>query len=166
MVWACVAGMERGDHVALHAANRREWVADCLAVISARAVVVPLDAQLGDEALGHVLEDSGARHVFGLVPDMGGPRTYGTSDLLREYLRATHRHRLIVPFPLPGKAAHAFRAGLTWLSNRPPNLGGVPRGPAELAGTVPPPHQGAHDIKEQRPGFLPLGSHRDKIVGR
>jgi uncharacterized protein YbjT (DUF2867 family) len=47
----------------------------------------------------------------GLVPDMGGPRAYRTSDLLREYLRATHRHRLIVPLPLPGKAARAFRAG-------------------------------------------------------
>jgi long-chain acyl-CoA synthetase len=56
--------VERGDHVALLAANSREWVAACLAVISAGAVVVPLDAQIGDEALRHVLEDSGARHVF------------------------------------------------------------------------------------------------------
>ena len=59
-----VAGVERSDHVALLAANRREWMAACLAVISAGAVVVPLEAQLGDGALGHVLEDSGARHVF------------------------------------------------------------------------------------------------------
>jgi uncharacterized protein YbjT (DUF2867 family) len=47
----------------------------------------------------------------GLVPDMGGLRACRTSDLLREFLRATHRHRLIVPVPLPGKAARAFRAG-------------------------------------------------------
>ena len=47
----------------------------------------------------------------GLVPDMGGPRAYRLSDLLRGYLRATHRHRLIVPFRQPGKAARAFRAG-------------------------------------------------------
>ncbi len=47
----------------------------------------------------------------GLVPDMGGPRAYRVADLLRGYLRATHRHRLIVPLPLPGKAARAFRAG-------------------------------------------------------
>jgi long-chain acyl-CoA synthetase len=58
------AGVDRGDYVALLAANSKEWVAACLAVISAGAVVVPLDAQLGDEALRHVLEDSGARHVF------------------------------------------------------------------------------------------------------
>jgi uncharacterized protein YbjT (DUF2867 family) len=47
----------------------------------------------------------------GLVPDMGGPRVYGTAELLRGYLRATKRHRLIVPVPLPGKAARVFRAG-------------------------------------------------------
>jgi long-chain acyl-CoA synthetase len=58
------AGVGRGDHVALLAANSKEWVAACLAVISTGAVVVPLDAQLGDEALRHVLEDSGAGHVF------------------------------------------------------------------------------------------------------
>ena len=55
--------MNRGDHVPL-AANSKEWVAACLAEISAGAVVVPLDAQLDDEALRHVLDDSGARHVF------------------------------------------------------------------------------------------------------
>ncbi len=57
-------GVDRGDHVALLAGNRPEWVAACLAVIEAGAVVVPLDAQLGDEALGRVLEDSGAKLVF------------------------------------------------------------------------------------------------------
>jgi uncharacterized protein YbjT (DUF2867 family) len=47
----------------------------------------------------------------GLVPDMGGPRVYEMKELLRSYLRAAHRHRLIVPIKLPGKAARAFRAG-------------------------------------------------------
>jgi uncharacterized protein YbjT (DUF2867 family) len=47
----------------------------------------------------------------GLVPDMGGPRVYGLADLLRDYLRATHRHRPIVQVKLPGEAARAFRAG-------------------------------------------------------
>jgi uncharacterized protein YbjT (DUF2867 family) len=47
----------------------------------------------------------------GLVPDMGGPRVYGAADLLRSYLRATKRRRLIVPVRLPGKAAREFRAG-------------------------------------------------------
>ena len=47
----------------------------------------------------------------GLVPDMGGPRVYGAADLLRGYLRATRRRRLIVPVWLPGKAARVLRAG-------------------------------------------------------
>ena len=57
-------GVDRGDHVALLAGNRPEWVVACLAVIEAGAVVMPLDAQLGDEALGRVLKDSGAKLVF------------------------------------------------------------------------------------------------------
>jgi uncharacterized protein YbjT (DUF2867 family) len=47
----------------------------------------------------------------GLVPEMAGPRVYGMAELLRSYLRASHRHRLIVPMGVPGKAARAVRAG-------------------------------------------------------
>lgn len=47
----------------------------------------------------------------GLVPDLAGPRVYGVAELIRGYLRATHRRRLIVPVWLPGRAAHAVRAG-------------------------------------------------------
>jgi uncharacterized protein YbjT (DUF2867 family) len=47
----------------------------------------------------------------GRVPDMGGPRVYGAGELLRGYLRATQRRRLIVPVWLPGRAARVFRAG-------------------------------------------------------
>jgi uncharacterized protein YbjT (DUF2867 family) len=47
----------------------------------------------------------------GRVPDMGGPQVYGAAELLRGYLRATRRRRLIVPVWLPGKAARVFRAG-------------------------------------------------------
>jgi len=65
------AGVENGDHVALLGGNSKEWVAACLAVISAGAVVVPLDAQLGDESLGRILVDSGARHVFTTADQAG-----------------------------------------------------------------------------------------------
>jgi uncharacterized protein YbjT (DUF2867 family) len=47
----------------------------------------------------------------GLVPDMAGPRVYGMADLLRGYLRARRKHRILVPVRLPGKAARALRAG-------------------------------------------------------
>ena len=47
----------------------------------------------------------------GLLPDMGGPRAYEMTELIRSYLKATHKHRLILPIRLPGKAARAFRDG-------------------------------------------------------
>jgi uncharacterized protein YbjT (DUF2867 family) len=49
----------------------------------------------------------------GRVPDMGGPRAYGMSELLRTYVQARHLHRLMLPLWLPGKAASAVRAGAT-----------------------------------------------------
>ncbi|HEV8557687.1 MAG TPA: NAD(P)-binding oxidoreductase [Actinophytocola sp.] len=47
----------------------------------------------------------------GLVPDLAGPRVYGMDELVRGYLRAAGRRRLIMPVRLPGKAARAVRAG-------------------------------------------------------
>src|SRR5918993_1252466 len=64
-------GVEHGDHVAIVCGNRPEWVAACLAVMSAGAVVVAVDVQIGDDALGHVLIDSGASHVFTTADQAG-----------------------------------------------------------------------------------------------
>jgi uncharacterized protein YbjT (DUF2867 family) len=47
----------------------------------------------------------------GLVPDFAGPRVEPFAELLRGYLRATGRRRLLVPVRLPGRAARAVRAG-------------------------------------------------------
>ena len=47
----------------------------------------------------------------GLVDDMAGPRVYEMAELLRSYLRASHRQRPIIGVWLPGKAAGALRAG-------------------------------------------------------
>jgi uncharacterized protein YbjT (DUF2867 family) len=47
----------------------------------------------------------------GLVEDMGGPRAYPLPDLIRGYLRATHKHRAIVHVRPPGAAARALREG-------------------------------------------------------
>jgi uncharacterized protein YbjT (DUF2867 family) len=54
----------------------------------------------------------------GLVPDLGGPRVYELADLVRSYLRATHRHRPILPLWTPGGAARAFRAGANLAPDR------------------------------------------------
>ncbi|MGA7171958.1 MAG: NAD(P)H-binding protein [Candidatus Dormiibacterota bacterium] len=47
----------------------------------------------------------------GLVPEIAGPRIYGMADLVRGYLRARGKHRMMVPVRIPGKAASAVRAG-------------------------------------------------------
>lgn len=41
----------------------------------------------------------------GRVPDMGGPQVTSWADLLREYLRASHRRRWVVPVRIPGTRA-------------------------------------------------------------
>lgn len=47
----------------------------------------------------------------GLVPDLAGPRVYEMKELIRSYLQAVGKHRLIVPVHLPGQAARAVRSG-------------------------------------------------------
>ncbi len=54
----------------------------------------------------------------GLVPDIAGPRVYGMDELVRSYLRAIHRRRLILPVRLAGKAYHAVRAGANLAPDR------------------------------------------------
>ena len=85
--------------------------------------VQPVDA---DEVAARLVELTLDKPA-GLVPDMGGPRVYDAAELLRGYLRATKRRRLIVPVRLPGRAARAFRGG----ANLAPGAG---RGPPELGG--------------------------------
>jgi long-chain acyl-CoA synthetase len=58
------AGLEPGDRAALFAPDGPEWIASALGIVRAGAVVVPLDAQLTDDSLAHVLSDSAARFVF------------------------------------------------------------------------------------------------------
>jgi uncharacterized protein YbjT (DUF2867 family) len=47
----------------------------------------------------------------GRVPDLAGPRVYSMSELVRTYLAAVGKHRLIAPIWLPGQAARAVRRG-------------------------------------------------------
>jgi len=46
----------------------------------------------------------------GLVPDLAGPKVYGIADLIRGYLRARGKHRLMMPVRMPGKVGRAYRA--------------------------------------------------------
>ncbi len=54
----------------------------------------------------------------GRVADMGGPSVYTLKDLVRGYLRATGRRRLIVPERMPGKAARVFADGANLAPSR------------------------------------------------
>lgn len=58
------AGLGRGEAVALFAPDSPAWIAAALAALRAGGVVLPVDAQMGDAVLAHVLADSGARFVF------------------------------------------------------------------------------------------------------
>src|SRR5215210_8732907 len=61
------AGLSAGDCVALLASTRPEWFLACVATIMAGAVPTPLDEQLGDDVLKHVLTDSASHFVFTTV---------------------------------------------------------------------------------------------------
>jgi uncharacterized protein YbjT (DUF2867 family) len=54
----------------------------------------------------------------GLVPDMAGPRVYEMADLVRSYLRAVGKRRLLIPVWMPGGAARAFREGANLAPDR------------------------------------------------
>jgi long-chain acyl-CoA synthetase len=127
------AGVNRGDQVALLAANSVEWVAACLAVISVGTVVVPLDAQLGDEALRYVLEDCGAGLVFTTADQAGRLESLdvgaGLSTILLDVGEEDRRswHRLLtdddvdLPPPGPGGVAALFyTSGTTGAAKRVP----------------------------------------------
>lgn len=64
------------------------------------------------------LADLALGEPAGLVPEMGGPHVYEMAELVRSHLQATGRRRLIVPVPLPGRAAAAFRDGVNLAPDR------------------------------------------------
>jgi uncharacterized protein YbjT (DUF2867 family) len=54
----------------------------------------------------------------GLVPDLAGPAVHPLAGLVRSYLEAMGRHRLLVPVRIPGKAARAVREGAVLAPDR------------------------------------------------
>ncbi len=59
--------------VIIWAANSVDWLVACLAVIRCRAVIVPVDVQIDDKSLKHIIKDSGASLIL-------------TSELLKDRL--------------------------------------------------------------------------------
>jgi uncharacterized protein YbjT (DUF2867 family) len=54
----------------------------------------------------------------GLVLDIAGPRVYEMTELVRSFLHARGKHRLILPVWTPGKAARVFRSGANLAPDR------------------------------------------------
>ncbi len=110
----------------------------------------PIDT---DEVAARMVELS-LGEPAGLVPELGGPRVHDAADLLRTYLRATHRRRPILPVRLPGGAARAIRSGANLTSEaRAPDVGGVPRGP------------GRRDLARGASERSPSGGRRRMSIG-
>ncbi len=74
----------------------------------------PIDAREVAARLAGLALDEPA----GLVPEIGGPQALGMGELIRIYLQATHRHRLMVSVPTIGGAAAAVRAGANLTPDR------------------------------------------------
>src|SRR5215218_7719572 len=76
--------------------------------------VQPVDTgEVADRLVGLALDTPS-----GLVPDMGGPRVYEMTALVRSYLQARGKHRLIMPVRTPGKTARVFRSGANLTPSR------------------------------------------------
>lgn len=103
----------------------------------------PVDAR----DVAHRLVELTLDEPAGLVPDLPGPSVYPLGDLVRSYLHARAKRRMMLPVRMPGKAGRAYRAGenlsrdgaapgrRTWeafLAERVPSRDGRP-GPATLS---------------------------------
>ncbi len=56
--------LERGDRVAIFAANSADWLAVYFGAMRAGLIVVPVNWRFPDETVAHVLKDSGAKLLF------------------------------------------------------------------------------------------------------
>lgn len=64
------------------------------------------------------LAELAAGDPAGLMPEIAGPHVYDMADLVRTYLKATHRSRPLISMPMLGRAAAAFRAGANLAPDR------------------------------------------------
>ncbi|MFJ7069065.1 SDR family oxidoreductase [Streptomyces sp. NPDC101115] len=82
----------------------------------AKMPVMPVPSGMSDQPIevaevADRLCELAAGEPAGRVPDMGGPEIRTFTDLVRTYLTATGRRRLLLPVRLPGKAFAGFREG-------------------------------------------------------
>lgn len=76
--------------VAVCAANSAEWIIAGLAVWRAGGTLVPLDTQMSDEAMGHVLGDAGVRTLFTQSSEVDRLRRLAGDGVRLVLLRGEH----------------------------------------------------------------------------
>ncbi len=82
---------------------------------------LPIDFRVQPVAAAEVasaLCDCVASGPSGRLPDMGGPEVRRAGDLVHPWPQARGLRRLILPLPLPGATAAAFRRGANTCSDR------------------------------------------------
>jgi uncharacterized protein YbjT (DUF2867 family) len=81
--------------------------------------VQPVDpAEVADRLVAQV-----ASGPAGRAPDFGGPAVLDTATLAHTWLEATGRRRIVMPVPVPGRSAAAFRAGANLCPDNTAGLG-------------------------------------------
>ncbi|HEX7323085.1 MAG TPA: NAD(P)H-binding protein [Mycobacterium sp.] len=91
----------------LLAAGLRALATSPVMVVPAGWNFQPIDVR----DVGARLADLAQGAPAGRVPDIGGPEVLPITDLARRYLRAVGKRRPVVSLPVPGRVAHAYRAG-------------------------------------------------------
>jgi uncharacterized protein YbjT (DUF2867 family) len=82
----------------------------------ARLPVLPVPAETSDQPVDAPevaarLAELARGPARGRMPDLGGPEVRDAGDLARTFLRARDRRRPVLPLPLPGRVAAAWRRG-------------------------------------------------------
>jgi uncharacterized protein YbjT (DUF2867 family) len=77
-------------------------------LVPAATSVQPIDA---GEVAARLVELATTAAPAGRVPDLGGPQVRRARDLARAYLRASGRHRRVLPVRLPGAVFRGYRQG-------------------------------------------------------
>src|SRR5262245_2104733 len=99
-----VAGVGRGDRVAVWAPNRYEWLVAALGALGAGAALVPVNTRFKAKEAGYILERSGARVVFTVGEFLGMDYAGTLSDLRPQLANLV----LVVGFDVAAKADHSF----------------------------------------------------------
>lgn len=92
-----------------------DLIATALGVL-AKSPLLPVPAGFSFQpidvaAVGARLAELARGRPAGRVADMGGPQVLPSTELARQYLAAAGKRRPVLPVPVPGRTARAFRSG-------------------------------------------------------